>query len=101
MAEMVWCLSCKKVVWAYDHQPKVDLRGIFNMMKMPCPNCGVEGNFDGWGSNNAYETIKPYETKENLVYDDWSAMKLIAALSEVEWCPSEDNRWFSDNFGAK
>ena len=90
---MVWCNSCKEVVWAYDHQPEVDLRGICNMLKLPCPNCGVEGNFDGWGSDDAYNQVKDHENQSE-VYDDWSAMKFIAKHHGVKWNPSPDNRWF-------
>jgi len=92
MAEMVWCNNCKKVVWAYVHQPKVDLRGICNMFRLPCPNCGIEGNFNGWGSNDAYNQVK--DLAKGDVYDDWSAMKYVATCNEVEWNPSPDNRWF-------
>ncbi len=96
MAEMVWCVSCKKVVWAYDHQRKVDLRGICNMLRLPCPQCGVRGSFDGWGSNEPMaqlERAQVYLQKEKI-YDSWSAMKYIARSSRVEWCPSPNNEWF-------
>ena len=45
--EMVACLSCKQIVWAYDANLG-DVRGILNMMKMPCRLCGAPGNYDGW-----------------------------------------------------
>lgn len=93
MAEMVWCQSCKKVVWAHDHQPPIDIRGLFNSMKMPCPLCGEEGNFNGWGSSNPVELLKSIKG-ECKIYDSWSAMKYIAHYHEIEWCPSQDNRWF-------
>ena len=90
MAEMVWCQSCKTVVWAYDHQPPVDLRGICNMLKLPCPKCGEIGNFDGWGSHNAHQQL----SSRKEVYDDWSAMRYVAEYEGMEWDPSGDNRWF-------
>ena len=96
MANMVWCQSCKTVVWAYDHQQAVDLRGICNMFQLPCPKCGVEGNFNGWGSESPYNAAKRLETLTHPVYDDWSAMKAVAEFNcpGVEWDPSPDNRWF-------
>lgn len=94
MAEMVWCQSCKTVVWAYDHQSKVDLRGICNMLKLPCPKCGDTGNFDGWASNNSHIFLQLRGTKEEPIYDWWSAMRFIAKQNGVEWGPSPDNTWF-------
>lgn len=93
MAEMVWCQSCKKVVWAYDHQPNTDIRGLFNLMRMPCPSCGAEGNFDGWGDRVSLEKMRKNHP-EVEIYDWWSAMRYVAQLNKVEWCPSPDNRWF-------
>jgi len=98
MAVMVWCQSCKTVVWAYDHQPPGPIAGLFNNMRMPCPKCGTEGNFDGWGSKDAYGDLKERGTKEYPVYDDWSAMKYIAHHNSVEWGPSGDNRWFPESY---
>ena len=100
MAVMVWCQSCKKVVWAYDHQPYIDLRSICNLLKLPCPKCGDEGSFDGWGSNSPVadlaSAVTNVETKASLgdVYNAWSAMQAIANIHDVEWEPSPDNRWF-------
>jgi len=94
MAEMVWCQSCKTVVWAYDHYPHTDIRGFLNEAYMPCPLCGAKGNFDGWGSEDAYGDLKSVAPKE--VYDGWSAMKYIAKLHKLEWNPSPDNHWFRD-----
>jgi len=95
MAEMVWCNSCKTVVWAYDHQPHSDIRGFLNLAHIPCPLCKEKGDFDGWGSDNAYETVKPH-TVNFPIFDDWSAMKFIALTNGVEWNPSPDNHWFRD-----
>ena len=97
MAEMVWCNSCKKVVWAYDHQRSVGLGGICSMLQLPCPKCGKEGNFDGWGAEDIHQLrscLSENDRKE--VFDPWSAMKYIAKENKVEWCPSRDNRWFPD-----
>ncbi len=93
MAEMVWCQSCKTVVWAYDHQPPVDLRGICNLLKLPCPKCGEVGNFDGWGANGPDVLVRLAKNSED-VYDWWSAMKHIAKLYRVEWEISPDCAWF-------
>lgn len=95
MAVMVWCQSCKKVIWAYDHQPKVDLRGICNMLKLPCPKCGDEGNFDGWASDKPLAQVREYaEAKGVRIYDAWSAMHFIADEYQMEWDPSGNLRWF-------
>ena len=96
MAEMVWCQSCKRVVWAYDHPPKADLGGVCNMLQLPCPNCGDVGNFDGWGSDKPLVDLIPHleAMGGQNVYDWWSAMKVVAKQEEVEWCPSPDNHWF-------
>ena len=90
MAEMVWCNSCSTVVWAYDHQPHCDLRGIVNMMGLPCPNCHRTHYFDGWGIDSVEEMINHYPEE---VFDRWSAMKFIAKHNHLEWKPSGDNRW--------
>lgn len=101
MAVMVWCNDCKKVVWAYDHQKPVDLRGICNLLKLPCPQCSKIGNFDGWESDNL-EKVKgafPPETLQKKIYDWWSAMKVIAEQYGVEWAPSGNNQWFPEELG--
>ena len=90
MAEMVWCQSCNTVVWAYDHQPKVDLRGICNMLKLPCPKCGDTGNFDGWASNSPMEQLKEIPQ----ICDAWSGMRYIAATYDLKWETSPDCSWF-------
>ncbi len=95
MAEMVWCQSCKTVVWAYNHQPKVDLRGICNMLALPCPKCGHKGNYDGWGNNELTDNLITDLEKIQPVYDMWSAMRAIAVNEQVAWEPSPDNDWFS------
>ncbi len=96
MGEMIWCQSCKTVVWAYDHQPSVGISGICNMLRLPCPKCEVKGNFDGWGIDKLTDDqAKQLErTTSNPIYDMWSAMKAIAKLRKVEWQPSPDNNWF-------
>lgn len=96
MAVMVWCKSCKKVVWAYDEHLRVDLRGICNMFKLPCPKCGDVGNFDGWGSDHPISQLREMllESEKQEVYDAWSAMRWIAKFYGVKWEPSGDNTWF-------
>ena len=98
MAEMVWCQSCKKVVWAYDHQESVDLRGICNMLSLPCPRCGEQGNFDGWGSKNVLDArlIESAKRHGSKIYDMWSAMAYVAECQGVEWEPSGNNHWFPE-----
>ncbi len=95
MAEMVWCQSCKTVVWAYDHQQSVGLGGICNMLHLPCPKCETKGNFDGWGINELTDDLaKQLERATNdPIYDAWAAMKAIAKMHKVEWQPSPDNNW--------
>lgn len=93
MAEMVWCQSCKTVVWAYDHQPHMDIRGWLNLVYMSCPQCGEESNFDGWGSDNPKVITKMGE-KGLAVFDWWSLMRYVAQQHKVKWAPSGNNRWF-------
>lgn len=94
MAEMVWCQSCKKVIWAYDHQSQMDLRGLCNMLQLPCPECGEVGNFDGWANNGmSLDEIKGVHPGERI-YDWWSAMRIVAKNHKMEWAPSPDNKWF-------
>ena len=101
MAVMVWCQTCKQVVWAYDQQPQVDLRGILNMLKVPCPKCGEVGNFDGWSNLRDFEaTKKVLEAGGHQVYDWWSAMKAIAKNYKVAWNPSKDNQWFPQDINS-
>ena len=83
---MVWCLSCEKVVWAYDSDYG-DVRGILNMMNMSCRLCNCHGNFDG--QRIYVEYLKYYGD----AYDGWSAMRFIAKLRNLEWQPSSDNKW--------
>lgn len=82
---MICCLSCRTVVWAYDGNYG-DARGLTNEMNLPCPKCGVRGNYDGWA-------ILP-ETMETLgTYDTWSTMEEIARRNHLTWDPSGDNSW--------
>ena len=96
MAEMVWCQSCKTVVWAYDHQRPVDIRGIVNMFGLPCPKCSAEGNFDGFGFDRFTGILRSLGINPEgvKVYDAWSAMKAMASWYKLAWDPSPDNRWF-------
>ncbi len=89
MAEMVWCNACSTVVWAYDHVQHMDLRGVINMMDLPCPNCHRTRCFDGWGTNDITKLAEQHPE----VFDRWSAMKYIAKENNKEWKPSGDNRW--------
>ena len=75
MGEMVVCLGCRTVVWAYDHEPQ-DVRAIANHLQLPCPNCCEIGNFDGWQSS------------------DWQEMHAIADREGFVWQPDGECRWF-------
>jgi len=63
------------------------------MLALPCPKCGEVGNFNGWGSDNAYQQL----SSRKEVYDDWSAMKYVADYEGVEWKPSPNNHWCPNN----
>lgn len=96
MAEMIWCQSCKTVVWAYDHQPSVGMSGICNMLRLPCPVCGSKGNYDGWGIDKLTEELAESLAKHSNtpIFDKWAAMKAIANAHKMTWLPSPDNDWF-------
>lgn len=86
-AIVVWCNECKTAVWAYDHMPDdQDIRGLMNMMGMPCPKCGSISNFDGWSG---------YEHDFTLP-DGWSLLKHIFELNVKDglWAISPDCTWF-------
>lgn len=98
-AVVVWCNSCKTAVWAYDEmRDGQDVRGLLNMMNMPCPKCGVTRNFDGWESRSiTLEEIKDQiATKAHPVYDWWSALKAVFAMNckDGKWEISPDCSWF-------
>jgi len=46
------------------------------MIRLPCPACGVRGNFDGF------------------VAEDWMRMHEIAKREGLEWAISPDCDWF-------
>jgi len=86
LGTMVWCQTCTTVVWALD-TAMGDLRGAFNMLKLPCRLCAAEGNYDGFNVSATH--------MERLgTYDVWSTMRALAECEEVEWNPSTDNTWF-------
>ena len=82
---MVACLSCKNVVWAYDANLG-DVRGILNMMKLPCRVCGARGNYDGWRID--HKTIADWDCP-----DAWSAMHELAKQEGFGWQNSPDCTW--------
>ena len=82
---MVVCLSCKRVVWAYDADYG-DLRGICNCFGLHCFRCGAKGNFDGWRIG---EGMKKYFG----ISDVWSVMHKLAEVEGYEWDTTGDNRW--------
>jgi hypothetical protein len=66
-----------------------DLKGILNMLKMPCRLCGEKGSYDQYIAN-------PADMKELGTYDGWSTMKALAKYEGVAWNPSPDNTWRSE-----
>lgn len=82
---MVFCLTCKTVVWAHDSNLG-DVRGILNMMKIPCRLCGEKGNYDG--SSPTSRTMEDLST-----HDGWSTMRAIAQYFKLEWDISPDLSW--------
>ena len=85
---MVWCQSCDTVVWALDSD-KGDLRGILNMLRIPCRLCQAVGNYDQYSANT-------HHMEMHGAYDGWSTMKALANLERLAWNPSPDNTWRSD-----
>ncbi len=84
---MVVCLSCKQVVWAHDSD-QGDVRGILNMMRMPCRLCGNRtGNYDGW-------SIKEATITRLKAVDAWDAMHKVAAENDYAWANSPTCEWF-------
>lgn len=82
---VVVCLSCKRVVWAYDGDYG-DLRGVCNCFRLPCFRCGARGNFDGWRVTAV--------TQEHFgAYDAWSTMHRLTEENGYEWAPTGDNTW--------
>ena len=94
--EMIWCQSCKTVIWAYDHAEPSDRMGAANSFNLPCPLCGHKSNFSGLGIPNKSidKNINQLRTTGLPVYDKWSYMKHLAFCNNVEWNPSGDNSWF-------
>ena len=86
---MVWCQSCDTVVWALDSD-KGDLRGILNMLRIPCRLCQAVGNYDQYSANKNH-------MKMHGAYDGWSTMKALANLERLAWNPSPDNTWRSND----
>lgn len=84
MATMVFCLTCKTVVWA-DDVVTVDVRGLMNEMRMPCPECGTISNFDGYGLSDT----------RVCGGDFWEGMRRIAGELGLRWSISPDCAWFN------
>ena len=93
-AALVFCRSCKTVVWAYDHLTEGgrDVRGIANMFRLTCPRCGDVANFDGVSLSDKM-LMEWMKIEESKVYDYWSALKLWADAKGLVWAPSGDNSW--------
>ena len=89
---MVWCQSCETVVWAHDSN-QGDLRGILNMLKIPCRLCGKEANYDGFSVTSNLERYKNLAITSGFPRDAWSVMRGLQRYHEVSWSPSPDNTW--------
>ena len=86
---MVFCLTCRTVVWAHDSDLG-DVRGILNMMKIPCRLCKASGKewkgYDGWNPTG--------KTMQDLsAFDSWSTMRAIAKNARLKWDISPDLSW--------
>ncbi len=97
-ATVVWCQTCKTAVWAYDDmRAGQDVRGLMNMIGMPCPKCGKVGNFDGWTGDDL-EWIRSHAEAQGIpVFDWWSALKAMVQLEAPKgttWEISPDCGWF-------
>ena len=86
---MVWCQSCETVVWAHDSN-QGDLRGILNMLKLPCRLCGEEANYDGLSVTSI--DLERYKNS-GIASGAWSVMRALQRYHEVEWGRSPDNTW--------
>lgn len=97
--EMVWCQSCKTVIWAYDHAEPSDRAGVANSFNLPCPLCNVKGNFNGLGLTleEANKAFTRCGEAGHAVYDKWSYMKFRSNQLCLTWNPSGDNSWFRPN----
>ncbi len=99
-AAVVWCNKCKTAVWAYDQMSDgEDVRGLMNMMGIPCPECGEVANFDGWNSRSQeLEDIRQElsHCAKEPIYDWWSALRAIFQMNvkDGKWAISPDCSWF-------
>lgn len=85
---MVWCLHCKTVVWAYDHEKTGrDIAGTCNVFRLPCPECG--------DSSGGYIGAEGFVIALDLYQfsDIWTAMQAYALLWQLTWKPSPNNEW--------
>ena len=80
---MVWCVSCKSVVWAHDADHS-DVRGIANMFRLRCPLCRVAASFDG--------ILVHREMLGQLA--PWVWMHCYADQNNLDWRNSDDLTWY-------
>lgn len=80
MGTMVFCQSCRTVIWAYD-SVSYDLRGIANFLRLPCPKCGDKASFDGWVGGVDF----PF---------GWTEMRELADKNKLAWEISPNCDWF-------
>lgn len=81
---MVICTECRRVVWA---QPRAygDLRGILNMLGLPCRLCGAPRSFDQFD-------ILDDGTRR---LDAWGRMHEIADAEGLAWAIPAGTDWYS------
>ena len=81
MGRMVFCVSCKSVVWAHDSDLG-DVRGICNVFRLSCPECGDVASFDGYTLWESWQFV-----------DVWAEMHRIAEQANLTWRNSPDLSW--------
>ena len=84
---MVVCLACKTVVWAHDSGYWADVRGLLNVLRIPCRLCEGENEWQGFDSWD----ITPALVEGG---DVWAVMRHIAEQNGFAWDNSPDMRWF-------
>ena len=79
---MVFCVTCKSVVWAHD-SAWGDLRSVCNVFRLQCPQCGDFSSFDGF---------RILESQLSGL-DPWAKMHEIADREQLAWRNSPDLSW--------
>lgn len=79
---MVFCVSCKAVVWAHDSDHG-DLRATCNIFQLLCPECGDVANFDGFRIIDSH--------LQGL--DPWGKMHEVAETNNLTWKNGPNLAW--------